>query len=112
MTMSTSFLSVRFLQSLEKAAARKATDTPMTPTRASPLPNLYLTLKVQQAFATDPALQNLPIVVETFAGVVHLSGVVKARYQEMIAVHVAGGVRGVHAIRDHLQIAPAAAKSR
>lgn len=104
--MSTSFLSTGYLQAPARAGAKEVAGTSITSTSALPLPNLFLTLKVQEAFAAEPALQNAPIVIDVSAGVVHLSGAVRARYQQVIATHVARGVRGVHAICNRIQFVP------
>lgn len=102
--MSIFLLSTGYLGALGKAYAKGTSDASITSTRVLSLPDLFLTLKVQEAFSAEPALQNAPIAIDTFAGIVHLSGVVKARYQQVIAVHVASCVSGVRAINNRIQL--------
>lgn len=69
-----------------------------SPEHDDPLPNVFITLRVQEAFAADPALLNAHIAVETFEGIVQLSGSVRWRYELSRAKQVAwcvGSVRGV-----------------
>lgn len=78
------------------------------PTRATdsrPLPSVFLSLKVEEAFSADAALKNARIIVETFNGVVQLSGFVNARYELDRALQVARGISGVHSIRNCMQLA-------
>lgn len=69
-----------------------------------PLPNGFITLRVREAFAADPALVDTRIVVETFEGIVQLSGIVRWQYELSWAEKVAGRVGGVRGIRSCLQL--------
>lgn len=110
--MSTSFLSTEHLQAAENAAASKVADTPTERPRAESLPDLFLTLKVREAFAAEPALMTSSIVIEVFAGIVYLTGMVNARYQQTVAMQVAGSVGGVHSISNCMQVVPPSGKNR
>ena len=81
-------------------------DAPATSTAALPLPNPFLMLKVKEAFAADPALKNAPIDIDVSSGVVHLSGIVRTRYQQTIAIYVTGEINGVHAISNRIRVVP------
>lgn len=77
------------------------------PTRApdsKPLPSIFLSLKVEEAFSADAALKNARIIVETFNGVVQLSGLVNARYELDRAIQVARSTSGVHSVRNCMQL--------
>lgn len=75
------------------------------PERNEPLPNGFITLRVQEVFAADPALLNTRIAVETFEGVVQLSGVVRWQYELSRAKQVARRVGGVRGIRSCIRLA-------
>lgn len=81
-------------------------DTSATPTLSVPLPNSFVMLKVKEAFSADPALKNAPIVIDVYDGVVYLTGIVRTQHQQIIAIYVTGGVKGVHAISNRIQIVP------
>lgn len=69
------------------------------PERNGPLPDNFISLRVEEEFTADPALLGTRIVVETFEGSVQLSGIVPWLYQLLWAKQVAwrvGGVRGLH----------------
>lgn len=104
--MSISSQSGGHLPALNTADPGQDPDTVATSALTLPLPNPFLMLKVQHAFAADPALKNAPIVIDVLDGVVHLTGIVRTRYQQTIAIYVAGEVRGVHAISNRIRIAP------
>lgn len=69
-----------------------------------PLPNSFITLRVQEAFAADPALMDTRIAVETFEGIVQLSGVARWRYELSLAEQVAGRIGGVRGIRSCIRL--------
>ena len=61
-----------------------------------------ITTKVKTAILTDSALKVLQINVETFKGVVQLSGFVDSRQSATKAAEVAGGVKGVVSVKNDL----------
>lgn len=69
-----------------------------------PLPNTFLSLRVEEAFAADPALLGTRIAVETFEGMVQLSGIARWQYQLAWAKQLAWRVRGVYGIRSCVQL--------
>lgn len=94
------------LSASNDAVPGQGPDTSVTPTLSVPLPNSFLMLKVKEAFSADPALKNAPIVIDVFDGVVYLTGIVKTQHQQIIAIYVTGGVKGVHAISNRIEIVP------
>lgn len=69
------------------------------------LPNSFISLRVEEAFATDPVLLGTRIFVETFEGIVQLSGVAPWQYQRWWAKRVAWRVGGVRGIRSCIRLA-------
>jgi hyperosmotically inducible protein len=65
-----------------------------------------LTLKVKTAILGDEALKSAEINVETFKGVVQLSGFVNSQSDISHAVVVAKAVDGVTGVKNDMQLKP------
>ena len=65
-----------------------------------------ITTRVKTAFINDPVVGALRIDVDTFKGVVTLSGRVKSKEEEQKAIAVARGIRGVTDVKSTLQVDP------
>lgn len=63
-----------------------------------------ITTKVKAAILNEPNLKSSEINVETFKGVVQLSGFVKSRADMSKAVELARGVSGVTSVRDDMRL--------
>jgi osmotically-inducible protein OsmY len=63
-----------------------------------------ITTKVKSAIFTDPDLKVLQINVETFKGVVQLSGFVNSRESATKAAHIARGIKGVTEVKNNLVV--------
>lgn len=63
-----------------------------------------LTSKVKTAIFNDPMLKVLQINVETFKGVVQLSGFVDSPEAAVRAVEVARSVEGVKAVKNNISV--------
>jgi len=63
-----------------------------------------ITSKVKTAIFNDPALKVNEINVETFKGVVQLSGFVRSQANIDEAVRVARGVAGVKSVKNDMRI--------
>jgi osmotically-inducible protein OsmY len=63
-----------------------------------------ITTKVKAAIFNEPSLKSAEINVETFKGVVQLSGFVSARDNINKAVEVARSVAGVTAVRNSMRV--------
>lgn len=63
-----------------------------------------ITTKVKTAILNEPALKSLEINVETFKGIVQLSGFVSSSAAENNAVEVARRVKGVKSVKDDMQV--------
>ena len=63
-----------------------------------------ITTKVKAAIFNEPTLKSAEINVETFKGVVQLSGFVRSQANIATAIEVARGVRGVTSVRDDMRL--------
>lgn len=63
-----------------------------------------ITAKVQAAILQEPSLTSAEINVETFKGVVQLSGFVGSRAEINTAVQVARKVKGVTSVRNDMRV--------
>ena len=63
-----------------------------------------ITTKVKAAIFEEPSLKSAEINVETFKGVVQLSGFVNSRADINKAVAVARGVKGVTSVRNDMRL--------
>lgn len=63
-----------------------------------------ITTKVKAAIFNEPSLKSAEINVETFKGVVQLSGFVSSRAAESKAVEVARSVKGVMSVKNDMRI--------
>jgi hyperosmotically inducible protein len=63
-----------------------------------------ITAKVKAAIFADPDLKVAEINVETFKGIVQLSGFVRSRADELKAVQVVRGVGGVKSVEDEMSL--------
>ena len=63
-----------------------------------------ITAKVKTAILNKPGLKSAEINVETFKGVVQLSGFVSSAAAEKTAVSVASKVGGVKSVKDDMRV--------
>jgi osmotically-inducible protein OsmY len=63
-----------------------------------------ITSKVKAAIFNDPSLKSAEINVETFKGVVQLSGFVNSREDINKAVQVTRGVQGVVSVKNDMRL--------
>jgi osmotically-inducible protein OsmY len=63
-----------------------------------------ITTKVKAAILNEPGLKVSEINVETFKGVVQLSGFVSSRDDVNSAVRVASAVNGVKSVKDDMRV--------
>jgi len=63
-----------------------------------------ITTKVKAAILNEPTLKSAEINVETFKGVVQLSGFVSSAAAESKAVAVARGVAGVKSVKNDMRL--------
>ena len=65
-----------------------------------------ITTRVKTAFINDPVVGALRIDVDTFKGVVTLSGRVKSKEEEAKAIQIARSIQGVTDVKSTLLIEP------
>lgn len=63
-----------------------------------------ITTKVKTAIFNEPNLKSAEINVETFKGVVQLSGVVSSQSNINKAIEVARSVKGVTSVKNHMRL--------
>ena len=89
------FLTVVLAATLVAACAKTVSGT---------IDDASITTRVKTAFINDPLVGSERIDVETFKGVVTLSGAVKSKAAEEKAVALAKTIRGVTDVKSTLQI--------
>lgn len=68
------------------------------------LDDTAITTKVKAAIFNEPSLKSAEINVETFKGVVQLSGFVSSRADITKAVEIARSVKGVTSVKNDMQL--------
>lgn len=68
------------------------------------LDDSLITTKVKSAFVADKTVKALDIKVETFKGVVQLSGFANTQMEIDRAVEVARGVKGVQSVKNDIRL--------
>jgi len=63
-----------------------------------------ITTKVKAAILNEPGLSSAEINVETFKGVVQLSGFVTSRADINKAIEIARNVKGVHSVKNDMRL--------
>lgn len=63
-----------------------------------------ITAKVKAAFVRDPVVKALDVKVETFKGVVQLSGFVDSAEQKSRAEQIARNTTGVQSVRNNIAV--------
>lgn len=84
-----------------------------TPTREGTgeyIDDTVITSKVKAAYAADPDVKATQVKVETFKGVVQLSGFVDSRGSAQKAVEIARKVKGVRDVKNDIVVREAVTK--
>jgi osmotically-inducible protein OsmY len=97
-TLATLFATLVLLATLGCAATRTHEGT------GQYIDDSAITAKVKAAILHEPGLKSAEINVETFKGVVQLSGFVNSREDIDKAVKVARGVSGVKSVTNSMQL--------
>ena len=92
------FISVLLLSFLGCASTAKQEGT------GEYVDDTVITTKVKAAIFHDPTLKSAEIVVETFKGVVQLSGFVSSKGDIERAVNVANTVKGVRSVKNDMRL--------
>lgn len=78
--------------------------TPRSEGTGEYIDDTVITTKVKAAIFNDPSLKSTEINVETFKGVVQLSGFVNSRVDINHAVTVARSVKGVTSVKNDMRL--------
>lgn len=92
------FLAITLITSVGCASGQKTSGT------GEYIDDSVITMKVKAEIFNDPTLSSAEINVETFKGVVQLSGFVTSQQAANRAVEVARQVSGVTAVKNDMQI--------
>ena len=93
-----------FLAALAVAATVGCASTSKSESTGEYLDDTVLTAKVKSAIFNEPTLKSAEINVETFKGIVQLSGFVASKARADRAVLVARSVDGVKSVRDDMRL--------
>jgi osmotically-inducible protein OsmY len=105
MNKASRILSVLFLAlPLGIVAGCASTDTRERQPVGEYIDDSVITAKVKTAIAADPDVSVMEVSVETYDGVVQLSGFVSNQAQANRAVEIARGVSGVKGVRNDMRI--------
>lgn len=96
--LSTLFLSLMLFTAIGCASSSRSEST------GEYIDDVVITSKVKGAIFEEPSLKAAEINVETFKGVVQLSGFVSSSSAAKKAVEVARSVKGVSSVKDDMRI--------
>jgi osmotically-inducible protein OsmY len=97
-TLTTLFATIALMATLGCAATRTQEGT------GQYVDDTVITTKVKAAILGEPGLKSSEINVETFKGIVQLSGFVNSRDDMKSAVKLASAVNGVKSVKDDMQL--------
>lgn len=97
------YLSAVFL-AVTLVGAAGCASTPKKEGTAEYIDDTVITTKVKAAVLNEPTLKSAEINVETFKGVVQLSGFVSTQGAAIKAMEVAQGVTGVKSVKNDMRL--------
>ena len=95
---------VTFILAILLASLLGCAGTPTKGGTGEYVDDTVITTKVKAAIFNEPSLKSAEINVETFKGVVQLTGFVSSRADINKAVEVARGVKGVTSVRNDMRL--------
>jgi len=95
---------IAFISVILLALALGCASTPKHERTGEYVDDSVITTKVKAAIFNEPSLKSIEINVETFKGVVQLSGFVSSRANIDRALEVARGVEGVTSVRNDMRV--------
>jgi len=95
---------VTFILAILLASLLGCAGTPTKEGTGEYVDDTVITTKVKAAIFNEPSLKSAEINVETFKGVVQLTGFVSSRADINKAVEVARGVKGVTSVRNDMRL--------
>jgi osmotically-inducible protein OsmY len=97
-TLTTLFATIALMATLGCATTRTQEGT------GQYVDDTVITTKVKAAILGEPGLKSSEINVETFKGIVQLSGFVSSRDDMKSAIKLASTVNGVKSVKDDMQL--------
>lgn len=97
-TLTTLFATIALMATLGCASTRTQEGT------GQYVDDTVITTKVKSAILGEPGLKSSEINVETFKGIVQLSGFVNSRDDMKSAIKLASNVNGVKSVKDDMQL--------
>jgi len=95
---------VTFIFAILLASVLGCAGTPTKEGTGEYIDDTVITTKVKTAIFNEPSLKSAEINVETFKGVVQLTGFVSSRAAINKAAEVARGVKGVTSVRNDMRL--------
>ncbi|WP_333872929.1 BON domain-containing protein [Methylobacter sp.] len=93
-----------FFLTLTLLTAAGCASTPKTEGTGEYVDDSVVTTKVKAALVNDPNVSAAEVNVETFKGVVQLSGFVNSRADMNKAIELARGVKGVKSVKNDMRL--------
>ncbi len=93
-----------FFLTLTLLTAAGCASSPKTEGTGEYVDDSVVTTKVKAALVNDPNVSAAEVNVETFKGVVQLSGFVKTRAEMNKAIEIARGVPGVKSVKNNMTL--------
>ena len=93
-----------FFCAVLRASLLGCASTPKQEGTGEYIDDTVITTKVKAAVFSEPSLKSAEINVETFKGVVQLSGFVSSRADINKAVEVARSVKGVESVKNDMRL--------
>lgn len=93
-----------FFLALTLMVAGGCASTPKTEGAGEYIDDSVVTTKVKAALVNDPDVSAAEVNVETFKGVVQLSGFVNSRADMNKAIEIARGVKGVMSVKNDMRL--------
>jgi len=81
-----------------------ASNNPAPKTVGEVVDDAWITTKVKAAFVEDPTVRALAINVDTFKGVVQLSGFANSSAEIQRASEIARGIKGVQSVKNDIRL--------
>lgn len=102
--LSSTVLTLMCLTSVAYAAEKMAEPTPAKESAGDYVSDSWITTKVKTSLMEDKLVKATEVNVETYKGVVQLSGFVSSDAAMAQAVKVAQGVKGVTAVKNNMRV--------
>lgn len=98
-TLFTSLLAILLMTAVVGCAGSATTES-----TGEHFDDAWITTKVKASLVEDPAVKAREVKVETFKGVVQLSGFVESQEAMDRAVEIASGIKGVTSVKNDMRI--------